>query len=53
MADDMHYASMCVFHEITSKTKYIDYLSAKLRTLKAHDVHVEFEIVRGERCAIL
>ena len=47
LADDMHYASMWVFHEMTSKTEYLDYLSAKLRTLQAHDVHMEFEIVRG------
>ena len=47
LADDMHYASMWVFHEMTSKTEYLDYLSAKLRTLKAHAVHMEFEIVQG------
>ena len=47
LADDMHYASMWVFHEMTSKKEYLDYLSAKLKTLKAHDVHMEFEIVRG------
>ena len=38
---------MWVFHEMTSKKEYIDYLSAKLETLKAHNVHMEFEIVQG------
>lgn len=47
LADDMHYASMWVLYEITSKKEYLDYLSAKLETLKAHDVHMEFEIVEG------
>ena len=47
LADDMHYASMWVFHEMTSKKEYLDYLSAKLETLKEHNVHMEFEIVQG------
>lgn len=47
LADDMHYASMWVFHEMTSKKEYLDYLSGKLETLKANNVHMEFEIVRG------
>lgn len=47
LADDMHYASMWVFHEMTSKKEYLDYLSAKLEKLKAHNVQMEFEIVHG------
>ena len=47
LADDMHYASMWVFHEMTSKNEYFDYLSRKLETMKAHNVHMEFEIVQG------
>jgi len=47
LADDMHYASMWIFHEMTSKKEYLDYLSSKLETLKAHSVHMEFEIVQG------
>ena len=34
LADDMHYASMWVFHEMTSKKEYLDYLTNKLATLK-------------------
>ena len=47
LADDMHYASMWVFHEITSKDEYMDYLTGKLQTLKEHGVRMEFQIVRG------
>ena len=47
LADDMHFASMWVLDELISKTEYLDYLSSKLETLKAHNVHMEFEIVQG------
>ena len=33
LADDMHYASMWVFHEMTSKQEYMDYLTGKLQPL--------------------
>ena len=47
LADDMHYASMWVFHEMTSKQEYMDYLTVKLQTLKEHGVQMEFQIVQG------
>ncbi len=47
LADDMHYASMWVFHEMTSKEEYMDYLTGKLQTLKEHGVRIEFQIVQG------
>lgn len=47
LADDMHYASMWVFHEMTSKDEYMDYLTGKLQTLKDHGVRMEFQIVQG------
>lgn len=47
LADDMHYASMWVFHEMTSKEEYMDYLTGKLQTLKEHGVRMEFQIVQG------
>lgn len=55
LADDMHYASMWVFHEMTSKNEYLDYLKRKLETMKAHNVLMEFEIVQGrmQRNALL
>lgn len=34
LAEDMHYASMWVFHEMTSKLEYMDYLVGKLETMK-------------------
>ena len=47
LADDMHYASMWVFHEMTSKQEYMDYLTGKLQTLKKNGVRMEFQIVQG------
>lgn len=47
LAEDMHYASMWVFHEMTSKEEYMDYLTGKLQTLKKHGVRKEFQIVQG------
>ena len=47
LADDMHYASMWVFHEMTSKQEYIDYLTGKLQTLKKNGVRMELQIVQG------
>lgn len=47
LADDMHYASMWVFHEMTSKDEYMDYLTEKLQTLKEHGVRMEFQVVQG------
>ena len=47
LADEMHYASMWVFHEMTSKDEYMDYLTVKLQTLKEHGVRMEFQIVQG------
>ena len=47
LADDMHYASMWVFHEMTSKAEYLDYLKGKLHTFKYKNIYFEFEIVKG------
>lgn len=47
LADDMHYASMWVFHEMTSKVEYLEYLNGKLLTMKRNNVKMEFEIVKG------
>lgn len=47
LADDMHYASMWVFHEMTSKAEYVDYLKGKLHTFKCNNICFEFEVVKG------
>lgn len=47
LADDMHYASMWVFHEMTSKAEYLDYLKGKLQTFKSKNIFFEFEVVKG------
>ena len=47
LADDMHYASMWVFHEMTSKEEYLNYLKGKLETMKWTNKKMEFEIVKG------
>ena len=47
LADEMRYASMWVFHEMTSKDEYMEYLTGKLQTLKEHGVRMEFQIVQG------
>ncbi len=51
LAEDMHYASMWVFHEMTSKEEYINYLKRKLETMKRTHKKMEFEIVKGRRNA--
>lgn len=45
LADDMHYASMWVFHEMTSKAEYLKYLKGKLLTMKRNNI--KMEIVKG------
>ena len=47
LADDMHYASMWVFREMTSKEEYLNYLKGKLETMKRTSKKMEFEIVKG------
>ena len=47
LADEMRYASMWVFHEMTSKQEDRDYLTGKLQTLKKNGVRMEFQIVQG------
>lgn len=47
LAEDMHYASMWVFHEMTSKGEYLDYLTGKLQTMKQKNTRMEFKIVSG------
>ena len=49
LADDMHYASMWVFHEMTSKEEYLDYLSGKLETMKNAGSNFNFRIVDGRQ----
>ena len=48
LAHDMHYASMWVFHEMTSKDEYMDYLRGKLQTMKNSGTTFEFQIVNGQ-----
>ncbi len=47
LADDMHYASMWVFHEMTSKQEYMNYLVGKLQTMKRTNKTFDFKIVAG------
>lgn len=47
LAGDMHYASMWVLHEMTSKAEYMEYLYGKLKTLKNQNICFEFEVVKG------
>ena len=47
LADDMHYASMWVFHEITSKEEYLDYFRHKLEAMKKAGSKFNFKIVDG------
>lgn len=47
LADDMHYASMWVFHEMTSKKEYMDYLVGKLQTMKKSGTRIEFKLIPG------
>lgn len=49
LADDMHYASMWVFHEMTSKDEYLDYLRSKLKTMKNDESKFKFRIVDGRQ----
>ena len=49
LADDMHYASMWVFHEMTTKEEYLDYLRGKLETMKKADSKFNFRIVDGRQ----
>ncbi|MDY4513180.1 MAG: hypothetical protein SPE10_07025 [Paludibacteraceae bacterium] len=47
LAENMHYASMWVFHEMTSKQEYMDYLIGKLQTMKRTGKTFNFKIVAG------
>lgn len=47
LANDMHYTSMWVYHEMTSKEEYLNYLTSKLATLKQSDTRMESKIVKG------
>lgn len=47
-ADNMHYASMWVFSEITSKQEYMEYLTGKLQTMKDRGSKMEFQLVSGQ-----
>jgi len=49
LADDMHYASMWVFHEMTSKEEYLNYLRGKLETMKKVGSKFNFRIVDGSQ----
>ena len=49
MADDVHYVSLWVFQEITSKEEYMDYLKGKFQTMKNTGATQEFQIVDGLR----
>ncbi|MCQ2975483.1 MAG: hypothetical protein MJ211_11835 [Bacteroidales bacterium] len=47
LSEDIHYASMWVFEEITSKKDYLEYLNGKLETLKKHEVIFDSKIIKG------
>lgn len=47
LSEDMHYASMWVFQELTSKQEYLDYLVGKLQTMKRTGKTFDFRIVNG------
>ena len=47
LAEDMHYASMWVFQELTSKQEYMNYLVGKLQTMKRTNKTFNFKIVAG------
>ena len=47
--EDMHYASMWVFEEITSKQEYMHYLVGKLQAMKRTGKTFDFRIVNGRR----
>ncbi len=44
LADDFHYASQKVFHEITSKAEYMEYIVGKLESLEESGSEVWAEI---------
>ena len=47
LAQNMNYTSMWVFHEMTSKQEYMDYLIGKLQTMKRTNKTFDFKIVAG------
>ena len=49
LAEDMHYASMWVYHEMTSKEEYLAYLVGKLEHMRKSGVRMEFELVNGRQ----
>ena len=48
LAEDMHYASLWVFQELTSKAEYMDYLRGKLLSMQRSYRTMEFQIVKGK-----
>jgi hypothetical protein len=53
LADDFHYASQLVFSEIESKQEFLDYITAKLRNVKASGSKVWAEIGAIESRVVL
>lgn len=47
LAEDMHYASLWVLQELTSKAEYMDYLRDKLLSMQRSYRTMEFQIVKG------
>lgn len=47
LADDFHYASQWVFHEIESKKEYLEYITRKLRAIKASGLKVWAELAES------
>jgi hypothetical protein len=55
LAEDFHYASQWVFHEIESKQEYLDYITRKLRAIKASDSKVWAELAQSDNgpCVVM
>lgn len=49
LAEDFHYASQSVFHEIESKQEYMEYIVPKLQTIKHSDTPVWAEMAALEQ----
>jgi hypothetical protein len=47
LANDFHYASQWVFHEIESKQEYLEYITRKLRAIKKSGLKVWAELAES------
>ena len=53
MADDFHYTSQKVFHEIESKQEYLTYIRAKFKALKETESEVWAELGKIKESSLL